>query len=186
MSRSWSPTPPSLCRPSSPSGWSQTHRACYPISTLDHPDRSVSERRLSGARHPELVGDPRHRLARLDQIKHLATERDRVPPRHDYLLFISARDSSIPTARSPGQTNLTVRRYPHRSAPRSRRSETVTPWLQTSDRRRARRPAIGQWCESYATLLSALGRPRVHQRRAGRGQPRRDANQGRTDVRVLA
>jgi transposase len=40
----------------------------------------------------------------LDQIEHLATELDWISPWHDDLLIISARDSSTPPARSPGQT----------------------------------------------------------------------------------
>jgi hypothetical protein len=55
-------------------------------------------------RHTEIRRDLCDRLARLNWVKHLATELDRVPPRHDDLLIINAQDSSIPTAGSPGHT----------------------------------------------------------------------------------
>ena len=56
-------------------------------------------------RHPQLRSDLRYGPAGLDQVEQLAAERDRVPPRHEDLLIISARDSSTPTARTAGQTN---------------------------------------------------------------------------------
>lgn len=46
---------------------------------------------------PELCSDLSDWSAGLNQIEHLATELDRVPPGHDGLL-ISARNSSIPIA----------------------------------------------------------------------------------------
>ena len=57
------------------------------------------------ARHTELLGDLSDRRARLDQIQDLAPELGRITSRHDDLLGRRARDSTIPTARYPGQTD---------------------------------------------------------------------------------
>ena len=84
-------------------------------------------------RHTELRGDLDHRPASLDQIEHLATELDRVPPRHDDLL-ISARDSSIPTARSPEQTSRRTRTSFSPAASPRLKAPSPTPvqtWLTT-------------------------------------------------------
>lgn len=45
---------------------------------------------------PELHRDLGDRLAGLDQIQHLAAELDLIPPRHDDLLIVNARNSSSP------------------------------------------------------------------------------------------